>query len=91
MIDETTKNEAEVRLKKVEGQIRGISKMVTDEKYCIDIIHQISAAEKAPDKVAKIIMKRHIESCVQEAIRSGDSDQKVDELIKTVFKLSDRH
>lgn len=91
MIDETTKNEAEVRLKKVEGQIRGISKMVTDEKYCIDIIHQISAAEKALDKVAKIIMKRHIESCVQEAIRSGDSDQKVDELIKTVFKLSDRH
>lgn len=91
MIDETTKNEAEVRLKKVEGQIRGISKMVTNEKYCIDIIHQISAAEKALDKVAKIIMKRHIESCVQEAIRSGDSDQKVDELIKTVFKLSDRH
>lgn len=91
MIDETTKNEAEVRLKKVEGQVRGISKMVTDEKYCIDIIHQISAAEKALDKVAKIIMKRHIESCVQEAIRSGDSDQKVDELIKTVFKLSDRH
>ncbi|PCI41260.1 MAG: transcriptional regulator [Moraxellaceae bacterium] len=91
MIDDTTKNEAEVRLKKVEGQIRGISKMVHDEKYCIDIIHQISAAEKALDKVAKIIMKRHIESCVQEAIRSGDPDQKVDELIKTVFKLSDRH
>ncbi|PCJ19244.1 MAG: transcriptional regulator [Gammaproteobacteria bacterium] len=91
MIDLNTQQEAEVRLKKIEGQIRGISRMVQEEKYCIDIIHQVTAAEKALDKVAKIIMKRHIESCVQEAIRAGDPKQKVDELIQTVFKLSDRH
>lgn len=90
MIDDLTQQEAELRLKKIEGQIRGISKMVKEEKYCIDIIHQISAAEKALDKVAKIVLKRHIESCVKDAIEKGDPNAKVDELIKTVFKLSDR-
>ena len=78
------------RLKKIEGQIRGIMKMVDQEKYCIDIINQITAAEKALDGVAKNIMKRHIESCVTEAIIQGEGQTKIEELIETVFKISNR-
>ena len=65
-------------------------KMVDQEKYCIDIINQITAAEKALDGVAKNIMKRHIESCVTEAIIQGEGQTKIDELIETVFKISNR-
>ena len=90
MIDENVKNNALTRLKKIEGQIRGIMKMVDQEKYCIDIINQITAAEKALDGVAKNIMKRHIESCVTEAIIQGEGQTKIDELIETVFKISNR-
>ena len=90
MINEEVKQNALTRLKKIEGQIRGIMKMVDQEKYCIDIINQITAAEKALDGVAKNIMKRHIESCVSEAIIQGEGQTKIDELIETVFKVSNR-
>jgi DNA-binding FrmR family transcriptional regulator len=90
MINEEVKNNSLTRLKKIEGQIRGIMKMVDQEKYCIDIINQITAAEKALDGVAKNIMKRHIESCVTEAIIQGEGQTKINELIETVFKISNR-
>ncbi len=90
MINDEVKNNSLTRLKKIEGQIRGIMKMVDQEKYCIDIINQITAAEKALDGVAKNIMKRHIESCVTEAIIQGEGQTKIDELIETVFKISSR-
>jgi DNA-binding FrmR family transcriptional regulator len=90
MINEKIKNDSMTRLKKIEGQIRGIMKMVDQEKYCIDIINQITAAEKALDGVAKKIMQRHIESCVTEAIIQGEGQNKIDELIETVFKVSNR-
>ena len=90
MINEEVKNDSMTRLKKIEGQIRGIMKMVDQEKYCIDIINQITAAEKALDGVAKNIMKRHIESCVTEAIIQGEGQTKIEELIETVFKISNR-
>ena len=90
MINEKVKEDSMTRLKKIEGQIRGIMKMVDQEKYCIDIINQITAAEKALDGVAKNIMKRHIESCVTTAIIQGEGQTKIDELIETVFKISNR-
>ncbi len=90
MIDETVKKDSLSRLKKVEGQIRGIMRMIDDEKYCIDIIHQITAAEKALDVVAKKIMKRHVESCVSTAIKRGKGQDMIDELIDTVFNYKQR-
>ncbi|MCK5543117.1 MAG: metal-sensitive transcriptional regulator [Desulfobacterales bacterium] len=90
MINEQVKKNAQTRLKKIEGQIRGIAKMVKDEKYCIDIVNQITAAEKALNGVAKIIMKRHVESCVTSAIVKGEGQNKIDELIDTVFKYSNK-
>lgn len=90
MINETVKKDSLGRLKKIEGQIRGIMRMVDDEKYCIDIINQITAAEKALDVVAKNIMRRHIESCVSSAIKRGQGQDMIDEMINTVFKYKQR-
>ena len=86
MINETVKEESLKRLKKIEGQVRGVSKMVESEKYCIDIINQITAAKNALDGVAKVIMKRHVESCVTQAILEGHGKDKIDELVTAVFK-----
>lgn len=88
MINEAVKKESLMRLKKIEGQIRGVMRMVDEEKYCIDIIDQITAAEKALDGVARIIMKRHVESCVSSAIIKGRGQEKINELIDTVYKYS---
>ena len=71
MINEKVKAESLKRLNKIEGQVRGVAKMVENEKYCIDILNQITAAKNALDGVAKIIMKRHVESCVTHAILEG--------------------
>lgn len=88
MINEEVKNGALLRLKKIEGQIRGIMKMVENEKYCIDIINQITAAEKALEGVSKIIMRRHVESCVATAISMGKGREAIDELVETIYKVS---
>lgn len=80
------KRELLVRLSKIEGQIRGISKMIKDDKYCIDIIDQITATRRALDKVAMIILKKHINSCVTSAIKADKSDDIVEELINVIDK-----
>jgi DNA-binding FrmR family transcriptional regulator len=87
MINEEVKNESLLRLKKIEGQIRGIMKMVEGEKYCIDIINQITAAEKALKGVSKIILRRHVESCVATAISMGKGKDAIDELVETIYKV----
>jgi DNA-binding FrmR family transcriptional regulator len=90
MINETVKKDSLSRLKKIEGQVRGIMKMVEEEQYCIDIINQITAAEKALSGVARIVMKRHVESCVSSAIVQGKGQMKIEELINAVFKIANR-
>jgi DNA-binding FrmR family transcriptional regulator len=81
------------RLKKVEGQIRGIQKMLEDGRYCIDVVTQIRAAEVALHRAAEVILRNHLETCVTSAFRSGDEEdrrQKVDELMRVYSKLSFR-
>jgi DNA-binding FrmR family transcriptional regulator len=63
--------EAKTRLKKIEGQIRGISRMIDDNKYCIDIVNQISAARAALNTTAMVILRKHLETCVSQAILEG--------------------
>lgn len=74
------------RLSKIEGQIRGIKKMVEDERYCIDIITQVSAVNSALNSFSKVILNDHIKSCVVEDIKAGN-DNKVEELCSTLQKL----
>ncbi|MFQ5605491.1 MAG: metal-sensitive transcriptional regulator [bacterium] len=90
MIDEKTKQASSRRLKLIKGQIEGIERMITHEKYCIDIINQLSAVRNALEKVSLMIMKRHIESCLVESIELGDEtkkNQKIEELMQTVYKF----
>ena len=86
MINEKVKAKSLKRLNKIEGQVRGVAKMVENEKYCIDIINQITAAKNALDGVARIIMKRHVESCITQAILNGKAEEKIEELVTAVYK-----
>lgn len=61
------------RLRRIEGQVRGLEQMVEDERYCIDILHQIQAVKSALGKVESAVLKDHAACCVAEAIRSGDA------------------
>lgn len=87
MINSEVKEKTLHRLKKVEGQINGIQRMVEEEKYCIDIVNQITAVKRALEQVALMVMKRHVESCVSEAIRLGNSTKKIDELMDTINRF----
>ena len=90
MINAIIKKDSLTRLKRIEGQVRGIMRMVDSGEYCIDIINQITAAQKALDSVLKNVMKRHVESCVSEAIRRNGGEKMIDELIQTVFKYKSK-
>lgn len=63
------------RLKRVEGQVRGVTKMVEEERYCIDILHQLQAVKAALARAEDEILKNHASCCVADAIASGDPDQ----------------
>ncbi len=65
------------RLRKVEGQVRGIAKMVEDDKYCIDILTQVSAATKALQSVALALLDDHMAHCVVDAARLGGAEQDI--------------
>ncbi len=72
------------RLRRVEGQVRGVAQMVEDDRYCIDILNQIQAVKAALGRAESEILKRHAQCCVTEAIISGDADEqktKFNELI----------
>lgn len=80
------------RLTKIEGQVRGISRMVEEKRYCIDIITQISAVRAALRKVEEAVLKDHVGHCVEHAIASGNATErrkKVAELME-VLARSDR-
>ena len=77
------------RLRRVEGQVRGIAKMVEDDKYCIDILTQVSAATKALQSVALGLLDDHMSHCVVDAARTGgpEADAKVKEAADAIARL----
>ncbi len=84
MINEETKRKAMARLNRIEGQVQGVRRMVEEGKYCVDILLQLSAIQGALEQVRKILLGRHIESCVAEAVASGretDRRKKIEELL----------
>ena len=74
------------RLSRIEGQIRGIKRMVEEDAYCIDILNQVSAANCALNSFTKVVLADHIKNCVAEDVREGKED-KLDELVRTLQKL----
>ncbi|MGL5311917.1 MAG: metal-sensitive transcriptional regulator [Peptostreptococcaceae bacterium] len=75
------------RLKRIEGQVKGIQKMVEDDRYCVDILTQISAIRSAINKVGTIILENHMKGCVSESIKEGNSEEMINELMKTIDKF----
>ena len=74
------------RLSRIEGQVRGIRKMVEQDAYCTDVLIQVSAVNAALNSFNKVLLANHIRTCVAEDIRSGN-DEVVDELVSTLQKL----
>jgi DNA-binding FrmR family transcriptional regulator len=84
VINEETRTKALGRLRRIEGQVQGLQRMIDNEAYCVDILLQISAVQGALDQVQKLLLGRHIESCVTDALRSGsksERQQKIEELL----------
>jgi CsoR family transcriptional regulator, copper-sensing transcriptional repressor len=75
------------RLRRVEGQVRGIQRMVEQDRYCIDVLTQVSAVKSALESVAVLLLNEHVEHCVADAIRAGDASDKVRELTQAVERL----
>ena len=84
-----SKNKSAVlsRLRRVEGQVRGIEKMVEDDRYCIDVLTQVNAARAALEAVALQLLSDHTAHCVTEAIKTGGGRAKVRELNEAVERL----
>jgi DNA-binding FrmR family transcriptional regulator len=84
-----TKTSCAGRLNRIEGQVRGIARMISDDRYCIDIVTQISAARAALRRVEEEILRDHVGHCVEHAIASGDAEEqrrKVAELMQVLSR-----
>ncbi len=90
MANATTHTEQITRLKKIEGQIRGVQRMIEDGRYCIDILNQLQAVEAAVKRVEANILRKHLQGCVATAVRTGserEQDAKLDEIIQLLFRF----
>lgn len=77
------------RLRRIEGQVGGIARMIEEERYCIDILQQISSMQAAADSVAMLLLEHHAAGCVTEGLRTGDEDR-VHEMVHVIRKYLKR-
>lgn len=75
------------RLNRIEGQVRGVAKMVEEDRYCVDVLTQISAIQSALDALGLQLLESHTKGCVRSAIQSGDGDAAIDELLTVVKRF----
>lgn len=85
--DGTHKKEVITRLKRIEGQVKGIQKMIEEGSGCTDILTQVAAIRSAINKVGGIILEQHSKTCVRNAISSEDKDRIMNEMIDTVQRF----
>jgi DNA-binding FrmR family transcriptional regulator len=83
------KDEIQKRLRRIEGQVRGLQRMVDDDRYCIDILDQVSAVTRALHAVALALLDDHLEHCVADALASGstDANKKVREASQAIARI----
>lgn len=77
-----------VRLRRMEGQVRGIARMVEEERYCIDLLQQIASLRAAADGLALNLLRSHLDGCVREAVNGGDGDRQIDEVMEVVRRYT---
>ncbi len=91
MLDERTKKNVEARLRRIEGQIGGLRRMIGEDEYCVDLLIQISAAQGALGRIGQIVLGSHIETCVSDAFERGgksERQRKIDELMDVFARYS---
>lgn len=92
MLTEKIQHDSIIRLKRIEGQVKGLQRMVEEKKYCVDILLQVSAVFGALKKVGHAILKNHIQTCVAEAMASSneeDKEVKIQELMEVFNRFMD--
>jgi len=87
-IDDKIQQSARRRLAIIEGQLRGLSRMIEEKKYCIDVLTQISAIHEALRGVGKLVVRHHLETCVTEGLKGDDREHHYEELMDLIYKLS---
>ncbi len=86
-----TREQAGRRLRKIAGQVAALERMVDKDRYCVDILLQVAAVRGALDKVGKLLLEGHVQTCVTDAIRSGrakDRNEKLEELIEVFARFA---
>lgn len=83
-----SKDDVNRLLKTARGQIDGVLKMVDEDRYCIDVANQILACEAVLRRAHMTVLRAHLEGCVQEAVQSGDAQDKIGEMLDVLEKLS---
>ena len=82
------KEKIQNRLRRIEGQVRGLQRMVDEEVYCVDVLTQIGSVVSALEKVGAILLKDHVEHCVRESIEKGEgADERIEELTEAVERF----
>jgi DNA-binding FrmR family transcriptional regulator len=76
------------RLNRIEGQVRGIGRMIDEDRYCVDILTQVSAVRSALDALAMQLLEHHLHGCVQHAVKSGDGEHAIDEALAVIRTLT---
>ena len=88
-VDPDAKHAIGSRLRRIEGQVRGLQKMIEEERYCADVLMQLSSVQEALRGVGRALLQNHLKHCATEAIRSGDPDKAeamYDELMELMYK-----
>lgn len=89
MMNETVQTDVLRRLRRIEGQVRGLQKMVGEGRYCGDILNQITSVQEALRSAGKVITRNHLETCVTDALRSGNPEaaqNTYDEIMDLLYK-----
>ena len=76
------------RLNRIEGQVRGIGRMLAEDRYCVDILTQVSAVRSALDALALELLEHHLHGCVQQAVKSGKGEPAIDEAMHVIRKFA---
>ena len=76
------------RLNRIEGQVRGIGRMIDEDRYCIDVLTQVSAVQSALDALALQLLEHHLHGCVQHAVKSGEGDRAIEEALGAIRKFA---
>jgi DNA-binding FrmR family transcriptional regulator len=86
----STRDDALLRVSRMEGQLRGIARMIEEDAYCIDVLTQLQAVSAACDAVGLRLLDDHVRTCVTDAVKVGEGSQKLDELTAAVRRFARR-